>query len=655
MHRERSSSIAIIGASTRGVSLVERIGANALELLPGQRLDLYLIDPYPAGPGRVWRVDQSPALQANSIAGNLTMFTDTSVECDGPIRPGPSFPEWAESVRAGLYKAPADPELAAELSALGEWSFASRRLVSAYLTWAFEEIRTRLPARVTLHVIEDKALDVTDLATGQQSVKLATHDDVVVDAVVLAVGHLDAEPAAREAALKEFAASKGLFYVPPAYSADVDLHRVAPDEIVIMRGLGLAFVDFTAMLTEGRGGTFQERGDGWLDYVPSGNEPVIVAGSRRGVPHHAKPNYRPNTAPPTLPRFLDAGQLAARDSLDYGRDVAPLVVKEMAWAYYHEFLEQRRPTSLRDFAERFAAAPWGSPEMESLIAEAVPDVRDRFDFDGAVLPLDGQLYDAEQLQEHIRKYIRNDVTRRLDPSFSADLRLVNGIESVLEQLTIRAVLSRLGPEDVRTQIDGLLTSLSKKMGSGPPAARLRQLVALSEAGIVRFLGADMWVEADEARGVFRAGSRSSTEVVEARSLIEARLPDATVSRSADQLIRTLHRRGGLTEQVLTGPDGAPYVRGQLVVNPLDGRVVTEAGTVHPRRYALGSFTTSGAQAAFIFPGRNSLILRQNDAAARQLLTSLADQASTPDVPSTVVSNHEPDHDRRSAARVPGAA
>ncbi len=53
------------------------------------------------------------------------------------------------------------------------------------------------------------------------------------------------------------------------------------------------------------------------------------------------------------------------------------------------------------------------------------------------------------------------------------------------------------------------------LASGPPGPRLDQLLALSEAGLVRFLGAGMWVETDDDRGVFRAGSASTPEVVEA--------------------------------------------------------------------------------------------------------------------------------------------
>ncbi|SDC42524.1 FAD/NAD(P)-binding protein [Actinokineospora iranica] len=44
-------SLAVIGAGPSGIGLLERLSANAAEF-PGD-LVVHLIDPYPAGPGRV--------------------------------------------------------------------------------------------------------------------------------------------------------------------------------------------------------------------------------------------------------------------------------------------------------------------------------------------------------------------------------------------------------------------------------------------------------------------------------------------------------------------------------------------------------------------------------------------------------------------------
>src|SRR5262249_4917017 len=95
------AAIAIVGAGPRGTGLLERIAAGVPELLPGVPLDVHLVDPFPAGAGRIWRHAQSPLLAMNSMAADVTMFTDDSVHCEGPIVPGPSMWEWAQDLREG--------------------------------------------------------------------------------------------------------------------------------------------------------------------------------------------------------------------------------------------------------------------------------------------------------------------------------------------------------------------------------------------------------------------------------------------------------------------------------------------------------------------------------------------------------------------------
>lgn len=94
-------TLAIVGAGPRGVGVLERLSANAPELLGGRRLVVHLIDPFPPGAGRVWRYEQSPLLRMNSMPEDVTVFTDESVRIDGPVRPGPSLIEWVRLVRDG--------------------------------------------------------------------------------------------------------------------------------------------------------------------------------------------------------------------------------------------------------------------------------------------------------------------------------------------------------------------------------------------------------------------------------------------------------------------------------------------------------------------------------------------------------------------------
>src|SRR3954453_22127152 len=156
------TAIAIVGAGPRGTGLLERLAANIHELLPaggsGTALDVHLIDPFPAGAGRVWRHAQPPLLAMNSMAAYVTMLTDDTVRCDGPVVPGPSMWEWAQDLREGRLPgedaADLGPELGAELRALTAAPFPSRRLQSAYLGWVLRHVAKGLPAGMRAHVHE---------------------------------------------------------------------------------------------------------------------------------------------------------------------------------------------------------------------------------------------------------------------------------------------------------------------------------------------------------------------------------------------------------------------------------------------------------------------------------------------------------------------
>ena len=84
------------------------------------------------------------------------------------------------------------------------------------------------------------------------------------------------------------------------------------------------------------------------------------------------------------------------------------------------------------------------------------------------------------------------MARRSDPRYSADLG------AFLALLSVYGELAGLMP------FDGWWHGYFSYLASGPPPDRLEELLALSRAGIVRFVGADMWVEAVD--GAFLAGS-----------------------------------------------------------------------------------------------------------------------------------------------------
>lgn len=628
------TAIAIVGAGPRGTGLLERIAAGVPELAPGVGLDVHLVDPFPAGAGRIWRHAQSPLLAMNSMAADVTMFTDDSVKCEGPVVPGPSMWEWAQDLREGRLRGedPADlgPELSAELRAVTAATFPSRRLQSAYLGWVLRHVVTNLPAGVRAHVHECRANGLTDDGSAQL-LHLDGGTTLRVDAVVLASGHLDAGPTDDERDLAARAAAAGLRYLPPEQTTDTDLSVVEPGEPVIVRGTGLAFVDLAVLLFEGRGGRFEPDpglGAGELRYVPSGREPVLHVGSPRGSLYHAKTEYALRGGRPRLPRFLGpevVDPLVARGGVDLRDEVWPLMAKEIAWGWYHELLHGHPDRVLLDadtFTARYGAAEWGSPEMAALLDEAVPDPLDHLDFRALDRPLDGVgAGSLDDLQPLVRAHITDDLRQHVDPRHTPHLGAFVAMLSVYAQVTPLvtegALIARSKNRDIRWW-----QSFFNSVASGPPGFRVRQLLALSRAGFVRFLGPGMWTEVDDH--VFRAGgSAVPGESVTATIMIDARLQEASVSRTADPLLAELLRRGEIAEEILIDDDGTVLRNtGEIRVRPADGALVDAHGRVHPRRFAIGPHTNVRVAGAFTRPGTNAQSLRYNDAVARAVLRSL---------------------------------
>ncbi|GGJ02581.1 FAD/NAD(P)-binding protein [Streptomyces brasiliensis] len=576
--------LVIVGAGPRGTGLLERIAANAPDLYAGSGLDIHLVDPHEPGAGRIWRAAQSPLLWMNSHAEDVTMFTDETVTMKGPVREGPTLHEWA---------------------GLDGRTFADRQIQGRYLRWVYDRAVAELPPGITVHHHPRRALRVSGPREGRQQVWLEGRPrPLLADLVVLALGHLDAELGDEQAELASYAATHGLVHLPPDFTADSDLTSLEPGAPVVVRGFGLAFVDLMVLLTEGRGGRYE--GD---TYVPSGREPVLYVGSRRGVPYHAKIGYDWSGERPPLPRFLgpaEVDELLARPAgFDFRRDVWPLVEKELGFAHYHRLFTVhpgRTAVAWADFEEKYAAAA-SAVEIQALVSAAVPDPADRLDLAALDRPLDGVRYAShEEFQHGLRGYVEHDLGRRHDPRHSADLSVFLGLLSVYGQLI------RLG--DIGPWWHGFFSYLA----SGPPGPRLRQLLALSRAGVVRFVGADMAVTAEGA--VFRASSPTVPGFsVEARALVEARLPEPTVGRARDGLLRELAADGAAET-----PDGL------LRVDAGDGRVLDRSGRAHPRRFALGPFTDARAPGAFTRPRTGGPAFRQNDATARAVLAFLRERS-----------------------------
>lgn len=628
-------AVVFIGGGPRTAGVLERIAASRAELFDGP-LEIHIVEPHVPGSGRIWRYGQHPGLLLNSTAADVTMFTDQSVACEGPAAPGPGLAEWAaEIVDGSITDVPDFPHgLWEQLRTLKGGSFPTRQLQSQYLEWFFRRAARSLGRSVTVHRTTAIGVHPVGNGSGSHLVELANGHTLQADILVNALGHTDSRPDAASAAWTDFAERHGGFHAAPSYTTDVDYSAIAPGQDVIVSGMGLAFVDLLVLLMEGRGGRFVEDPDGGLRYLPSGREPRLWAGSRRGVPYHSKISATLRGEVPGPLRFLTAAAgdalLEQREELDFRRDLWPLVAKEAGYGYYRELLTgspARAAMGWEEFAARYSALDWYSPEREKLVASAVPDAALHLNLERLDRPLDGRSFGSQQeVQDAVAGYIEYDLGLRDSPDHPETLALFLALLHVYMEVGRVVPPERLNARSQQT-VHGWWHGFFSFVDSGPPPHRLRQMLALHRAGLLQFLGPGLEVSADEATGTFHAGSPQSPVTVTATAFIEARLPATSVARSLNPALESLHRSGLGTEQQLLTADGI-HSTGKLLVTSRH-QLVDSQGQPQATVFAIGPGTSGWGAGAFGRPGTNAAPFRENDALARTILSVARSLAAEP--------------------------
>lgn len=607
--------VAIVGAGPRGTSSLERLCSSASEFLsPGGRVTVHVVDPSPPGPGMVWRKEQSSQLLMNTVTSQVTLFTDDSVVCAGPIRPGPSLHDWAKE---------AEPQL-------GPDDYASRSQYGHYLEWVFGEVVRRAPANVKIQVHSARAVRLNDGLDGSQTLTLSNGQTLSgLAAVVLAQGHVPLRPDPELKKLASYAAGNGLRHFSPSNPADLDLSVISPGEPILLRGLGLNFFDHMALLTTGRGGKFTSSPNGGLTYHPSGNEPHMYAGSRRGIPYHARGDNAKGAFGRHMPLVLTEDVIAdfrnrttAGDAPDFLKEIWPLAAKEIEVVYYEALLRaQQGGVSLAtvpfDFRKRFLQAPHDSRQEAQLLEEFGIAKADRWSWERLQRPQGSQKFPTSGAwKTWMIDYLRQDAKEASLGNLNGPLKAALDVMRDLRN-ELRLIVDHDGVKGTsyRDHLDRWYTPLNGFLSIGPPRQRIEQMVALMEAGVLEVLGPKLQVQAEG--GVWLASSPDIPDwTVKVTTLIEARLPEPNLRNTADELLSHLLKTGQCRPHVLDG-----YETGGIDITHSPYQIIDSHGRAHPRRFAVG-VPTEGVHwvtAAGARPGVNSVTLTDTDAVARAAL------------------------------------
>lgn len=623
---KRPLNVGIVGVGPRGLIVLERLCANAATQPAAGPVIVHAIDPAPPGAGQVWRTDQSPHLLMNTVAEQITVFTDASVSCAGPVVPGPNLYEWANliTVMDTVGRYPID--VLQQARDLGPNSYPTRALYGHYLQWAFQRTIETAPRRVSVRVHRDMAVELSDHG-GNQRLQLASGNCLLLDVVILTQGHLPSTPPPTPEP------QNGARHILPGNPADVDLDAIAPREPIALRGLGLTFFDYLTLFTEARGGVFEERPDGSLEYRASGREPQMYAGSRRGVPYQARGDNQKGMGQRHQPLLLTSNTIHAlrerarsRGDVSFRRDVWPLVAREVEIVYYRSLLLRRGASaqSVADFVRAYLLSPPGSRAEERALSRHGVKEPDRWNWQAIETPYEEQaLQGPEEFRHWLVTHLERDaaIARRgnVDDPMKSALDVLRDLRNEIRQIVDHAGITG---HSYRDELTGWYSPFNASVSIGPPRRRIAEMAALIRAGVLEPVGPGMSVTPVKGSGGFLVtSSLVRSQPITVTTLIEARIQTPDIRATADPLMRRLLNTGQATAYRIPNPDGSHHETGALAVTERPSRLLDAQGRKHPNRFALG-IPTEGvhwATAAGVRPSVDSVTLGDADAIARAVL------------------------------------
>ncbi|UQA93311.1 FAD/NAD(P)-binding protein [Streptomyces halobius] len=623
-HAGRHTTLAIVGAGSRGLGLIERLVSHCLaDPFP---VTVHLVDPRPLGPG--FHLDGQPDyLLLNTVCAQVTAFADEDM-VDGPTRvDGPSLYEWC---RARELRLSADGYTVREARADGATDgreirpddFLPRRLLSEYLLWAAQRVVAAAPPCFALVPHATTAREVRPSPSGGETVLLDDGGRIDADAVFVTVGHhslyLPTEPPPEPR------------LVTRPYPLPAALDGIAPGDRVAVLGMGLTAMDVVASLTLGRGGRHETTGEGAARYVPSGDEPLIVLANRSGLPSRSRPCLPPGRvrfAPLALApdRIRELRERRPDGRIAFAEDVLPLVEAEMELAYYRALLGSPSGDVRgvgADFARRAAESG-----CERLLAELRAE--------HGPFPLRGIL--TEQLTDRQWRE-QADYTEWFTAQVADDLaeaRAGLGVSPVKEALEVlrdhrdalRSVIDAPGVDDPSLEhFFGTFTTAVNRLVIGPQLDRSAELLALLDAGVLRLgPGPRPKVIAPSGRGPWRLESTclARPESVEADHVVLAHLAEP----AADQLPGSLLGRLVAAGRVTTMRSHGTRAPGLYVTR--EGRGIGADGEVQPRLFFLGPHTEGSSYYNHYVPspGAPSRALKDAELALRTALPALTARTS----------------------------
>lgn len=635
---DRILNVVVIGGGPRGTSVVERVVSRAAAAHEAGdehpvAVSLTVVDPHRPGSGHVWGRDQNRLFLMNTPSFYPTVSPERSAPRDvgrpdpleentgGPPAfrlprqaPGLSFEQFRLLNGDGAELTDLERQ---ELARLGRADFPPRALYGAYLEHVWQRClgaAAGVPWLDGPHHVAASAVGIErDHGGDGHRVLLDDGRALEADHVILAVGHVPARLTPEQEAAGRAVAAAGCGYVAPHVPTDLDTSMFPAGRKVLVRGMGLNFFDLMIALTEGRGGRFEESGLGAgrrLDYIPSGEEPILVAGSRRGTPYLAKSatdafvprrvHLRHLTYERVTGTALAGATGRVPGSVDFGRHVWPLLQRDVVQHYYVT-LAAVSPELFLTGPDRFLTAlaqileeptdigdeVW-TVKVHDLLREAAPEAAD-FDIRTLARPFERVGHtSAEGHAAAVLEWLERDAAQAALGEDCPERQAIGALHAG-RLLTKRLIAEGFIDEtSVALQVRGTFEPLVEGLASGAPMQRTEEMAALVRAGVVRVLGPEPTYTFDDAARHFVASSPWVQGVQETAGwMVEAMMPANRVSVTASPLLRDVLASGMGRPHPRVSTDGEILPGSGFDVSGPAHRLVGADGAVQDHVYVLG--------------------------------------------------------------------
>ena len=604
----RRIKIGIIGLGPRGLSVLERCIAYFKELSL-YNIDLYLFDPQEPGAG-CHDALQPGYFLVNTVASQITQFSDESVRNAGPIQSGPSFYEWIV-INKKIPEADLLPN-----------AYYSRALFGEYLTSVFHYLLELCPKQINIFHHREMVEDM--LENNDATWRLSAGGNFFdVDYLYLTTGHgtKKTSPADMDM-INNVQKLRGinplLTVINNPYPVVDKLRHINKKHAVLVEGAGLTACDIIAELTTGRGGKFSSENNKSI-YQPSGSEPEIFLYSRTGIPLSARAINQKSVSGQYKPKFMTFEAINAlkvkNHQLDFEQQVMPLLQLELSYVYYCTLINnQYNLATEKKFSNEYINAK--SAIMREKIVNKFVTKDSLFSWEKLLNPVP-KIFDQAEFTAWLYDYLNEDIQNALQGNIDNPLKAACDVLRDIRDIIRSAVDFGGLTEASHKKFINHFVPIMNRLAVGPPKARINEWIALMEVGILHFnSGPAPLCELDTHDAKFTLTSTVFVApVVKGDVLIKAKVDMPGPLESQSLLMQHMIQR-----KIARPFKNGTYHPGGIEVNP-QLNIVTAQGAIIKNIWALGILTEGCKFYTFVVPrpGVNSTAIVDAGRAVKQMI------------------------------------